>query len=242
MILVLAGTAEGRAVASALHAEGRDAIASFAGVTRAPLQPDGPVRTGGFGGAEGFRRFLAQAGIRAVLDATHPFAARITARTARLCAEAGLPHAVLSRPAWRAGPGDRWHAVATPAEVAEVVPPGAAVFLAIGRQDLPHYAGLAGRRIVIRSIEPASAALFPGATVLTARPPWSVADETALLRAHRIDWIVTKNAGGTGARAKLDAARDLGLDVAMVDRPPLPPGARVLADVGAALDWLRALP
>ncbi|MWB79584.1 cobalt-precorrin-6A reductase [Pseudooceanicola sp. 216_PA32_1] len=240
MILVLAGTAEGRAVASALAAEGADAMASLAGVTRAPLRPEGRLRIGGFGGDAGFRSFLRDHAVRAVLDATHPFAARVSARTARICAEMALPHAILDRPAWQPGPGDRWSGVASPEALEGVIPAEARVFLAVGRQDLPRYAALRRNPVVIRAIEPVAAPGFPRAEMLTSRPPWEVAEDLALLRDRRIDWIVTKNAGGQGASAKLEAARILGLPVAMIARPPLPQGASVLSSVAAALTWARA--
>ncbi|MDF1854327.1 cobalt-precorrin-6A reductase [Pseudooceanicola sp.] len=242
MILLLAGTAEARHVARALASAGVPAIASLAGAVRGPAELAVPTRIGGFGGAAGFRRFLVDQGIAAVLDATHPFAARITARTALVCDELGLPYLRVQRPAWQAGPGDVWHEVAQPEEVPGLIPAKAHLFLAVGRQQLARYAGLAGRQIVARSIEPvASDFPWPGGRFLTGRPPFSVADEIALFRRLGTEWLVTKNAGGSGAAAKLEAARALALPVAMIVRPLPPEGVEIVETVDAALDWALAL-
>jgi precorrin-6A/cobalt-precorrin-6A reductase len=243
MILLLAGTAEARALSHALREAGLPAIASLSGATRAPAPLPLPTRRGGFGGEEGFRAFLRTAGIDAVIDATHPFAARITARTAAVCAALGLPCLRLERPGWHPGPGDRWIRIDSEEEAARHVPPGATVLLATGRQSLGRFAGLAGRRVLLRVIDPPEGPFpWPGGDFLQGRPPFDAAAEEALFRRHRIDWLVAKDSGGEGGRAKLDAARALGLPVLMLRRPPPPPGLRVVADVSAALVWALDLP
>ncbi|GGE28733.1 precorrin-6A reductase [Primorskyibacter flagellatus] len=241
-LLLLSGTGEAHALARALAAQGTPVLASLAGALRSGADYPVPLRTGGFGGAEGFIAALAGHGITAVLDATHPFATRITIRTARLCRERGLPYARLSRPAWQAGPGDRWHTAVTAEEAAALVPDGATVLLATGIGTLDRYAGLAGRtRVHCRRIDPDDRPFpFAGGSWLTGRGPFDLASETALFRRLGITWIVTKNAGGQGARPKLDAARALGLDVAMIARPPDPEGCTVLRTVPEALDWVAA--
>jgi len=240
-LLMLGGTGEAREIAQALAAEGRQAIVAMAGVTRgAPALPL-PVRVGGFGGEAGFRAYLAEAGISAILDATHPFAAAITARTARVAAELGLAHAILNRPAWQPEPEDRWTMIATEAEAATHVRPGSTVFLATGRQTLDRFAGLEGCRVICRMIDPPTAPFpFEGGEFLIGRPPFSVESEERIMAALGVDWLVVKNAGGEAGRTKLTAARNLGIPVLMIARPPLP-AARVLASVPEALAWVRAL-
>lgn len=240
-LLLLAGTAEAQQVAMGLAAEGRAAVASLAGATRAPRATGLPTRIGGFGGAAGFLRYLEEAGITAVLDATHPFAVPISERTARLCTGAGLPYCQLLRAEWLPGAGDRWTMIAAEEEAAAHIPEGATVFLATGRQGLARFANLAGRRLICRVVDPPEVPFpFDGGTYLVGRPPFSVADEMALFTRLGIDWLVVKNAGGAASESKLAAARALGLPVAMIARPPQPDALRV-ATVAAALDWVRGL-
>lgn len=237
-LLLLAGTAEARIIAAALHQSGRAVIASLAGVTRdaAPLAV--PQRVGGFGGAAGFAQYLAQAGIRAVLDATHPYAAQISARTAAVCADLGLPYCQFLRPPWQPAQGDRWTQIAGAADAAAHIPRGSVVFLGTGRQNLAEFANLVGRRVICRQIDPPQGDFpFAGGQFLVGRPPFSVLDETALFQRLGVDVLVVKNAGGQASRAKLIAARDLGLPVLMLARPPVGDWRRV-DHVDAALAWV----
>ncbi|WP_163850699.1 cobalt-precorrin-6A reductase [Pseudooceanicola aestuarii] len=240
-LLILGGTAEARALAGRLAEQGPPAILSLAGATRHPAPQGLPTRHGGFGGAAGFRDYLRAQDISAVVDATHPFAARITARTGAVCAAVGLPYCRLSRPAWEPGPGDHWTGIAAEEEAARHIPAGAHVFLATGRQGVARFANLAGRRVTCRVLDPARAPFpFAGGRYMVAHPPFTVADEAALFTLIGVDWLVVKNAGGSASRPKLDAARQLGLPVLMLRRPPDPAtGARV-ADVAGALDWIVA--
>lgn len=241
-LLLLAGSGEARQIAGALAAmEGVEATASLAGATRQPGDLGLATRIGGFGGAGGFAEYLKAEGIEAVLDATHPFAARITARTVRVCREAGLPHAVVLRPEWQPGPGDNWRFIDREEEAAAFIPEGATVFLGTGVHGLQGFANLQGRRVICRRIDaPRNPFPFAGGEYLLGRPPFSVADETALFQRLGVDWLVVKNSGGTPSRSKLDAARALGIRVALLRRPP-PPDAVILTSVDAALGWVRGL-
>jgi precorrin-6A/cobalt-precorrin-6A reductase len=235
-LLLLAGTAEARAIAQAL--QGRDVIASLAGVTR--NAPDLPVSTriGGFGGAAEFADYLDKAQIRAVLDATHPYAARISARSAVVCADKGVPYCQLLRAPWQAEAGDDWTEIARPADAAQHIAVGATVFLGTGRQELAQFANLAGRRVICRQIDPPTSAFpFVDGQFLVGRPPFSVADERALFVRLGVDVVVVKNAGGQTSRAKLIAARDLGLPVLMLARPAIGAWPQV-ATVQEALAWV----
>ncbi|NCO22523.1 MAG: cobalt-precorrin-6A reductase [Rhodobacterales bacterium] len=239
-LLLLAGTMEARQLAGALANEPRvTVIASLAGATRTPRTLGVATRIGGFGGAEGFGDFLQREGIRAVLDATHPFAADMSHRSARVCHDLGVPYMQFLRPAWMPAPGDRWTFLNTEEDAARHIPEGARVFVATGRQTLQRYANMTGRYMICRQIEQ-SEGPFPldQGYFLNSRPPFSLESETIMLRRLEIDWLLVKNSGGPASRAKLDAARRLSLPVAMIRRPLQPEGPK-LETVAAALAWVR---
>ena len=236
---MLGGTGEARQLAAALLAEGVDVLSSLAGRTADPVLPEGPVRVGGFGGAEGLAAWLAEHRPRAVVDATHPFAAQITTSAATAAAAHGTPLLRLQRPGWTPGPGDTWRYVDSLAAAAEAAAGYASVFLTTGRQGITAFAGLPGR-VLVRAVDPPGVPLPAGATLLLDRGPFSVADELALLREHAVDVVVTKDSGGHLTEAKLVAARELGLPVVLVRRPPLPPGVATVATVADALAWVRS--
>lgn len=245
-VLILGGTADARALAGQLTEQGGwRVITSLAGRTTAPMLPAGEVISGGFGGADGLAAYLRQNHIARVIDATHPFAARMGWNAAQACATTGTPLLRLERPAWSAGPGDCWIMVDAWTQAAEWLAQHAhRVLLALGRQDLQTFAGLDHIRFVIRAVDaPAPSLAFTQAEIVLARGPFSLDDEIALLHQHRIDAIVCKNSGGS-ADAKLLAARQLGIPVVMRNRPPRPDGARVFTrqDVLAWLDQPMARP
>ncbi|MEM6576965.1 MAG: precorrin-6A reductase [Pseudomonadota bacterium] len=238
-LLLLAGTREARDIARVLDREGIPAVGSLAGVTRAPEQLALPMRMGGFGGATGFIDYVTANNISAVLDATHPFAAEITDRTAKLCAERRIPYCQFLRPPWPLQAG--WLPLAREEDLASHVAPGETVFLATGRQNLTRFANLARAHVICRQIEPPDGPFpFPNGRFHIARPPFSQADETRLFQDLGVDWLVAKNAGGATSRSKLDAASELGLKVALIDRPPSPEGTKA-ETIEACLDWVRAL-
>ena len=240
-LLVLAGTGEAQVIARALAAEGRPAIASLAGATRAPKPTGLPTRIGGFGGAEGFRAYLAQAGITAVLDATHPFAYRISQRSADICHKTGLPYCQVLRPPWKPETGDDWTLLDREEQAADHIAPGATVFLATGRQTLDRFANLWACRLICRQIDsPEGPFPFPNGDFLVGRPPFSVADEVETFSRLGVDWLIVKNAGGDVPRTKLHAARQLGIPVIMLNRPQQPDAFRV-ETAQQALDWVASL-
>ena len=240
-LLLLAGTSEAKQIAWGLSTIGIRAIASLAGVTRSPEPLPLPTRIGGFGGQAGFESFLKTQGITAVLDATHPFAAAMTDRTARICAVQSIPYLQVLRPAWVPEPGDRWTEIAAEPDAAAHIPTGSTVFLATGRQALARFAGLQGCRVLCRQIDPPTAPFpFEGGEYIISRPPFSVPREVELFQTLGVDWLVVKNAGGAESRTKLIAARQLDIPVLMLRRPPMPDALRVQT-VQAALDWVAAL-
>lgn len=237
-LLLLAGTGEAKRIAWGLTDSGVKVIASLAGATRHPEPLPVPTRVGGFGGEEGFRTFLAQERITAVLDATHPFADAISERTARVCNELGLRYAQVVRPEWAPAHGDHWINVSAPQDAAAYIPADATVFLATGRQTLTEYANLEGRRVLARMVDPPTAPFpFEGGEFIIGRPPFPQKREEDLFKALGVTHLVVKNAGGQGGRAKLDAARALGITVVMLDRPPTVGGTQ-LAGVQDALAWV----
>ena len=242
-LLVLGGTSEGYELTRALHGiAGFRIVTSLAGRTRRPRLPAGDVRIGGFGGAGGLAAFLRERRIAAVINATHPFAATMGWNAAAACQELGVPLLRLERPAWRPGPGDRWLEFGEWAEAAQLIAAKARrVLLAIGRQELDAFAALEDVWFLIRSVEaPDPMPPFRQAELLLARGPFDLAGERALLVERRIDTIVCKNSGGAATEAKLIAARELGLRVAM-KRRPTGPEVPTVSSVPEALGWLSAL-
>ncbi|MFC5952645.1 cobalt-precorrin-6A reductase [Pseudonocardia lutea] len=237
-VLILGGTSDGRALAELLHPASRrcgatgcaiSVVSSLAGRVRSPRLPPGEVRIGGFGGVAGLVAYLRDEAVTHVVDATHPFAAGMTANAAAACARADVPLTILRRPGWTERPGDRWHRVASLAEAAGLLPRlGARVFLTTGRQDLAAFADL-DLWFLVRSVDPPDPPVPRRMRSLLARGPFTVEGETALLREQAIDVLVTKDSGGADTAAKLEAARAVGVPVVMVDRPPLPPGVPVVA-------------
>ncbi|SHW29762.1 cobalt-precorrin-6x reductase [Mycobacteroides abscessus subsp. abscessus] len=237
-LLLLGGTSEARALAKRLH-PGIELISSLAGRVPDPALPVGPVRIGGFGGVAGLRTYLQDNGITAVVDATHPFAANITANAAQACTGLRLPHLVLARPAWPYGDAI---VVADDRQAAQTVKDCGSqrVFLTTGRSGTTAFRG-SDAWFLIRAVTPPDAdTLPPHHHILLSRGPYDYDNELALLRDHRIDALVTKNSGGGMTRAKIDAAQALGVPVIMVDRPALPDGVATAATVDEAEAWVRA--
>lgn len=237
-VLLLGGTSEGRALAARLVPD-FDVISSLAGRVPDPALPVGEVRIGGFGGAEGMRRWLVDSKVDVVVDATHPYAATITAHAAAVCKEQGLPHLVLARPAWP--PGDAL-VVDSDSEAAKTVTAErySRVFLTTGRSGAAAFGDVDAWFLIRAVTAPDPDTLPRNHQLVLSRGPYRYDDELALLREHRIDALVTKNSGGQMTRPKLDAAAAFGVAVVMVDRPPLPPGVATVATVDDAAAWVRS--
>lgn len=222
-ILILGGTADARRLAEQLAGEPcLDVTLSLAGRTVRPRTQSGRMRVGGFGGKHGLEAYLREERIDIVVDATHPFAERISANALAAAQAAGVPLVVLERPAWQPEPGDQWIAAESAAHAASLL--GEAprtVFLSIGRQNVASFAAQARHRYIVRSVDPVAPADIPdGATVILARGPFDIADERQLLETHGVDVVVSKNSGGAATYAKIEAARALGLPVIMIERAP----------------------
>jgi precorrin-6A/cobalt-precorrin-6A reductase len=240
-VLILGGTAEASGLAHALAGDTRiAAITSLAGRTRAPAALPGEVRVGGFGGPEALAEYLRSEKIDLAVDATHPFAARISRNAAQACEAAGVPRLLLARPPWTAQAGDNWIPAADAAAAAGALPGlGDRVFLAIGRQELAAFAGLTDHWFLVRLVEqPEAPPPLTDYRLVLGRGPFAVEAERDLLREHKIEAVVSKNSGGTGASAKIAAARELGLPVVMIERPPAPE-SETAESIEAALAWIE---
>lgn len=239
-VLLLGGTTEAGQLARTLAEAGVDGVYSYAGRTEAPVAQPLPQRVGGFGGVAGLVDYLQAEGITHIVDATHPFAAQMSKNAVEAHDITGIPLLALERPAWVPGPGDRWISVQNGVEAAGTLPQEPSrVFLAIGRQGLADYAIAPQHDYLLRLVDPPSEPLpLPRTQVVIGKGPFRFEDDLMLMRDHGTRIVVAKNAGGEGARAKLDAARELGLTVVMIDRPALP-RRPVAARVQEVLDWLH---
>lgn len=238
-ILILGGTREARDLAAQLTERGLPVVTSLAGRVSNPALPVGEVRVGGFGGVDGLAAHLAEAGVRAVVDATHPFAATISQNAVAACEQDGVPLVRLVRPGWETRPDARdwvWvDDISQACAAMELL--GERPFLTSGRQGLDHFAAWRDRWALVRVVEPLEPGAWPAWTVLTTRGPFDLDHEMALLRDHDIDVLVTKNSGGALTEPKLDAAARLGVGVVMVRRPA--ESAEVQVD--SVAEALRAL-
>jgi precorrin-6A/cobalt-precorrin-6A reductase len=240
MILILGGTAEARALAEQLDSAGIAVISSLAGRVSDPRLPAGETRIGGFGGPSALADWLEQREVSAVVDATHPFATRISASAVEAAALSSRPLLRVERPAWQEREGDRWEHLPDLDEAAAVLPGlGRRVFLTSGRQGLAAFEALDDLWFLIRCVEPPTTDLPGQHELLLARGPYTLEGERELFEHHRIDVLVTKNSGGELTQPKLDVARERGLPVVMVDRPPRP-DAPTVHSVDEAVTWARS--
>lgn len=238
-ILILGGTTEARQLAGKLAARASVTL-SLAGRTESPVPQGVPVRSGGFGGADGLAAYLRKEHIDLLIDATHPYAAQISANAAQASQISGVPIFALRRPGWEPVDDDRWTEVNTVSDAVQAL--GSAprrVFLALGRQEVAVFEAAPQHHYLIRSVDPVEPTLaVPDAVYLLARGPFRESNERALLEKHRIDVVVSKNSGGAATYGKIAAARALGIDVVMVRRPALPdvPAAETVEALAAMVD------
>jgi precorrin-6A/cobalt-precorrin-6A reductase len=242
-LLILGGTGEAASLARRLAEQGGqwDTVTSLAG--RLPGMPDlpGRLRVGGFGGTDGLRAYLEAESIAAVIDATHPFAAEISAHARAACDFAGVPRLQLWRPEWVRRDGDNWIEVDSVAAAAKRLPGiGERAFLTVGANEIAPFAACRGVWFLVRLIKAPAAIPLAAYALITARGPYPVEGERELLATHAIDVVVSKASGGAATEAKITAAREAGVPVLMVRRPPPEPGPQA-GDVEGVLAWLESL-
>lgn len=242
-LLILGGTTEARALAALIHGAhpNLDMITSLAGVTAKPENIAGKVRVGGFGGANGLAAFLKDEDINWVVDATHPFAQRITENAVKACTDTNTAYLRLDRAEWKIPNDTDVIFVPDAIEAASLVArTSSAALLTIGSKELAAFEGVEKVKLVVRMIdEPSTDLRLNNATYVIARPPFLIDDEVALMHEHAIDTVVTKASGGDATRAKIDAAAQLGARIIMLRRPPAPDTERVLSGEDA-MAWIVA--
>jgi len=236
-ILVLGGTGEARRLIPLLLEAGYVAITSLAGVTREPMVPQGELRVGGFGGIEGLVEYVREENIVAIVDATHPFAEQITRHGFEAAKEAKISYVRLERRPWKPIGREHWQVVADVDAAVKALKSDARVFVTIGRKDLPKFAARDDLSVLARSIEPPEMELPENWKFIQGRPPFTAYDEAELMRTHKITVLVTKNAGGKAVSAKLQAARELGIAIMMIERPKIE-GIRKVRSVDQVLRFL----
>lgn len=244
-VLILGGTTEARRIAELLDGRaawpGLRVTSSLAGRVRRPVPPPGVVRVGGFGGTEGMARWLRDHGVDALIDATHPFAGTISHNAARAAASAHVPLLALRRPGWAPRDGDDWHPAADLPEAAAMLPGlGRRVFLTTGRMGLPAFADVRDAWFLARSVDPPDGPRPPHLEVVLDRGPFTLEGERELLRRHGVDVLVTKDSGGAATAPKLTAAREAGIPVIVIRRPPTPEGVRVVPTPEDAARWVTS--
>ncbi|MGW7333245.1 cobalt-precorrin-6A reductase [Streptomyces sp. NPDC054840] len=239
-VLILGGTTEARRLAEALAPEPSCHVTtSLAGRVASPVLPPGETRIGGFGGVAGLAAWIVAHGVTHVVDATHPFAERMSFHAADAAALTGVPLLALRRPGWTPEPGDDWAFVDSLADAAALLPGlGSRAFLTTGRMGLHTFAHLTDTWFLVRSVDPPAAPAPPQLEVLLARGPFTLDDERELIARHRIDVLVTKDSGGSATAPKLAAAREAGIPVLVVRRPAVPEGVPETGSVEAVQDRL----
>ena len=237
-ILLLGGVGDALAIARRLAPQD---IYSLAGLGKVPADLPCQVRVGGYGGAEGLAAFMAAEGIDLLLDITHPYAAQISANAARAAELSGVPCWALRRPGWQAGGGDDWREVADWAALSTVLEPFQRPLFTLGREPLAHLQAIPlHQHWTVRCLDD-----YPGtprARVIGARGPFNLADERALFAAGQFDVLISKNSGSSATEPKLQVARELGLPVLLLARPPLPAVDRQFSAVEEVWSALQALP
>lgn len=223
-LLILGGTSEATSLAEIIVKHKIKATLSYAGRVARIAEQALPKRVGGFGGVEGLKTYLQTHEITHVIDATHPFAAQMSWHAYDACHTLQVPLLSLTRPKWQALANDKWQHVANMDEAAEALSGTARrVMLAIGRMHLARFYAHQQHFYLLRLVDaPTNPPEFADYEAEISRGPFTVEDDIVLLQKHRIDVIVAKNAGGAGASAKIEAARALGIEVIMIDRPALP--------------------
>jgi precorrin-6A/cobalt-precorrin-6A reductase len=234
MILLLSGTSEGRLLSARLRAEGLPFIASVttpeARQLFAALEPAPEVLVTRFSG-DTLATLMRQRRVSAILDATHPFAQRISEKAIEVAAQEHVPYVRYERPS-RGVPGEMGGVVEVPTvedAVKICLERGRRIFVTTGTKTLHTFRDVIARKHVIARVLPTVASLtqalgagLPPAQILALRGPFSPELERVILRDYHIDLLVTKDSGAAGGlETKLAAAADLSVPAVVVSRPQL---------------------
>jgi precorrin-6A/cobalt-precorrin-6A reductase len=242
-VLILGGTAEARELAELLERDGIDVVSSLAGRVARPRLPVGKVRVGGFGGVDGLMAFLVEEAVSAVVDATHPFAERMSVNAVAACLASGVALLRLERPGWAGAPGaDRWHWVDHHDGAAALVAGlGVRPFLTVGRQELGVFTGpLSAHAVLARVVDVPEIPLPDSWTLLTSRGPYDLASERALMKDHGVDALVTKDSGGSYTWPKIQVAMEMNIPIVVVRRREPPMRVWTVSDPADAARWASA--
>ncbi|MEL7025990.1 MAG: precorrin-6A/cobalt-precorrin-6A reductase [Pseudomonadota bacterium] len=239
-VLLLAGVGEARQISFALSQDARIvATAAVPELRRRPMTLGIPTRIGGWKSSDVYRAWLRDNRIAGIIDATHPFASDISHQSAEVAAELGIEYLQFLRPTWRPAPGDRWEFLNSAQDAPDHIPHGAKVFVATGTHDHDTFSSLVGRHLYCRALYTSPGPFpMPNGEYVVSRPPFTAEGEAELFDHLGIEWLVCRNSGGPGSRAKVDGARRLGLPVAMIRRPPQPEANRATT-ISEVLAWVR---
>lgn len=192
----------------------------------------------------GLADYIREQKISVLICATHPFARKMPFNAMEAAKIANIPICYLLRPAWQPQAGDNWLEVYSHKEaiklLSSVTRHPLSVFLTVGRLELAEYATAPQHFYVVRSIDELTDKPLENAVYISSRPPFSVASEKEIMQKHKIDYLITKNSGGTATEAKLTAARNLGIPVILIKRPPRPDGLHV-ETASEAMGWIKQL-
>jgi precorrin-6A/cobalt-precorrin-6A reductase len=240
-VLILGGTTEATKLCELIAARKNiSATLSLAGRTMNPAPQPVPVCVGGFGGAEGLALYLTEQKINVLIDATHPFAERISANATAAAKLANVSLVILTRAPWTPVEGDNWIEVDDLASAAAALGDAPRrVLLTSGRLGLGAFEAAPQHDYLIRTIDPPEALSLPHARIILDRGPFSESAECRLMRDEKIEILVTKNSGGTATYGKIAAARALGLPVIII-RPPARPDGLMLHDPQEVIGAIEA--
>ena len=234
-VLLLGGTGDALRIARQL---GPEHVYSLAGLGKVPDDLLCEVRVGGFGGSEGMARYIEDQRISLVIDATHPYAAQISANAAKASSAARVPCWALRREGWQPQPGDDWRMVDDWAELTAALASFKRPLFTLGREPLAHLDEIPSQQFwTVRCLDTHEA--NPRARILATRGPFTLEGERTLFSAEAFDVIVSKNSGGSATEAKLEVARERSLPVVMLRRPSLPAVDREFANVADLLEALQ---
>ena len=252
-LLLLGGTADARHMTKALlemssaQKQPLQIVYSVAGLVRTPNLPC-EVLVGGFSQFGGLATYIRDQKIDAILDVTHPFAATMSSTAVSVAKDLGIPCWRFHRPEWQQQAGDNWCLFDDWQALIPALAGKQSVLLTAGQltQDaMDQLVAQTGddQRLILRTAAPPRVELPASVEWIKGIGPFRLEDEQALFEQYGVDALVTKNSGGASTEAKLHAARELDVEVFMLQRPELPDADQQFSDIteGVAVirDWMK---